>query len=139
VPQLLLLAVNNQTSAPLWLFFAFPLLAGILLICQQLLFHYVYDVELRAAAVEIVVFKRLVILSIPYGDIVRVERVSFMQAIFSFALGLVNRPFGQYFLVHRTRGLFRRILVTPSGSDEFYNTLMMRLSYLPTETHPSVK
>ena len=133
MPQLLLLAVNSPTSAPPWLFFAFFLLVGILLIFQQLLFHYIYDVQLGAADVEIVVFKRLVIFSIPYGDIVRVERVSFVQAIFSFALGLVNRPFGEYFLLHRTRGLFRRILVTPSGSDEFYNTLMMQLAHLPTE------
>ena len=133
MPQLLLLAVNNQTSAPLWLFFAFLLLAGILLACQQRLFHYIYDVQLGAAAVEIVVFKRLVVFSIPYEDIVRVERVSFVQAMFSFTLGLVNRPFAQYFIIHRTRGVFRRILVTPSGSDEFYDALMMKLGHLPTE------
>ena len=75
---------------------------------------------------------RGLLFSIPYGGILRVERVSFVQAIFSFALGLVNRPFGEYFLLHRTRGLLRRIVVTPSGSDEFYNTLMMKLGHLPT-------
>jgi hypothetical protein len=110
--------------ASLLLFFAFALLAGTLLVCQQLFCHYFYDVKLGAAAVEIVIFKRFVVFSVPYKEIARFERVSFVQAIFSFALGLVNRPFGEYILLHRTRGFFRRILVTPGRSDEFYKALL---------------
>jgi hypothetical protein len=108
----------------LLLFFAFALLAGILLVCQQLFCHYLYDVKLGAAAVEIVIFKRVVIFSVPYEEIARFERVSFVQGLFSFSLGLVNRPFGEYILIHRTRGLFRRILVSPVRPDEFYNALL---------------
>jgi len=130
LPPLLLLAAVNPPS---WLFPAIFLLVGAMLVYQKFLFQYVYDVRLGAAAVEIIIFKRLVILSIPYEEIVGVERVSFVQAIFSFALGLVNRPFGEYFLLRRTRGIFRRILVTPNRSDEFYNTLMKQLVHLPTE------
>ena len=127
MPQLLTLVANSTTSAPALFFFAIPLLAGIMFLCAQLLLHYIYDVRLGATAVEIVMFKWLVVFSIPYEDLAGVQRVSFVEAIFSFGLGFVNRPFGKFFILHRSRGLSRRILVTPSDSDTFYNKLMERM------------
>jgi hypothetical protein len=113
-------------STTLLFFFALALVAGSMLVSLQLFCPYFYDVKLGGAAVEIVIFKRFVVLRIPYDEIAAVERVSFMRAIFSFSLGLANRPFGEFILLHRTRGFFRRILVTPSRSDEFYDALLRR-------------
>jgi hypothetical protein len=114
---LLPLGVNNPMPASLLLFLAFAPLVGTVLLSEQLFGHYFYDVKLGVAAVEIVIFKRFVIFSVPYEEIARFERVSFVQGLFSFSLGLVNRPFGEYILIHRTRGLFRRILVSPGPCD----------------------
>ena len=109
---------------PLLVFF---LGAGALLVCQQLVFQYLYDVRLGAAAVEIVVFKRFVILSIPYEEIAECERISLLKAIFSFSRGFVNRPFTGFVLLHRKRDLLgRRILVTPSRPNEFCGQVIVR-------------
>ena len=114
---------------------AFALLAGALLVCQQLRFQYLYDVKLGAAAVEIVIFKRFVVLSIPYEEIAACERISVLKAIFSFSFGLVNRPFTGFVLLHRRRGFFRRrILVTPNCPNEFCNEVTARLQPRLTET-----
>jgi hypothetical protein len=43
--------------------------------------------------------------------------------VFSFAFPLVNRPFGQAFIIYRNRGIFRRILVTPGDPEAFWNKL----------------
>jgi hypothetical protein len=64
------------------------------------------DVRLGAAAVEIVIFKRFVVFSIPYEEIAAVETVSFVEAVFSFSLGLVNRPLGRLLLLHRSEACF---------------------------------
>ena len=50
-------------------FLVFFIGAGALLVCQQFFFQYLYDVKLGAEAVEIVIFKRFVIHSIPYEEI----------------------------------------------------------------------
>ena len=114
---------------------AFVLMAGALLVCQQLVFQYLYDVKLGAAAVEIVIFKRSVVSSIPYEEIAACERVSVLKAIFSFSFGLVNRPFIGFVLLHRRRGFFwRRILVTPSCPNEFCNEVTARLQRPLAET-----
>jgi hypothetical protein len=106
------------------LFLAFLAMAAIVLGCWQLFCHYLYDVKLGAAAVEIVIFKRFVTFAIPYDEITRFDKVSFWQAAFSAPFHLVNRPFGTHVLLHRTGGFFRRILVSPSHADEFCNALL---------------
>jgi hypothetical protein len=111
---------------PLLPFLVFFLGAAVLLVFQQFFFQYLYDVRLAAAAVEIAIFKRFVVFSIPYEEISAVETVSFVEAVFSFSLGLVNRPFGGLLLLHRKRGLFRRVLVSPSRSEEFRAEVIAR-------------
>jgi hypothetical protein len=119
---------------PLLPFLVFFLGAGTLLVCQQLFFQYLYDVKLGAAAVEIVIFRRFVILSIPYDEVAACERISVGKAIFSFSLGLVNRPFTGYVLLHRKRGFFlRRFLVTPNRPDEFCAEVIARARRQLTE------
>ena len=97
-------------------------LAVITLTC--LFYHYTYDVRLGSAGVELIVFKRFVVFSIPYGELGRVERGSIGNRMFSFAFSLVNRPCGKAFVLYRNRGfLLRRILVTPGDPDAFWNGL----------------
>jgi hypothetical protein len=122
-------------NPPLLPFLIFFVGAGTLLVCQQLFFQYVYDVRLGAAAVEIVIFKRFVVFSIPYEEIAACERISVLKAIFSFSFGLVNRPFTGFVLIHRRRGFFwRRILVTPNCPNEFCNEVIARARRLLTAT-----
>jgi hypothetical protein len=118
---------------PLLLFVAFFVAAAAFLGLVQLFYHYLYDVRLGATAVEIAVFKRFVIFSVPYEEIAAAEKLSFVEAAFTFSLGLLNRPFGGRVLLHRNRGFFRRILVTPSRSEEFRAEVIARARRRLTE------
>ena len=129
------MTVMNPSVLPFLVFF---LGAGALFVCQQLFFQHLYDVKLGAAAVEIVVFKRFVILSVRYEEIAKCERISLLKALFSFSSGFVNRPFTGFVLLHRKQGLFRRrILVTPSRPNEFCNEVIARSTGLPMERNDS--
>lgn len=125
---------GNLMHPPLLPFIAFFLMAAVFFGLVQLFCHYLYDVRLGAAAVEIVMFKRFVVFSIPYEEITAVETVSFVEAVFSFSLGLVNRPFGGLLLIHRKRGLNRRVLVSPSRSAEFRDEVLARARQRLAET-----
>ena len=126
VSPLSVVEVNSPMTTPLSFFLTLCSFASTLFVVWQLVLRYLYDVKLGTAAVEIVVFKRFVIFSIPYEEVATLQRISFVEAIFSFAFGLVNRPFGGYVLLHRNRGLFRKILVTPGRSDEFCSALLRK-------------
>jgi hypothetical protein len=44
------------------------------------------------------------------------------------ALHLMNRPFAQYVLVRRRRGVFRWVLITPDQPEEFVRTIREKIS-----------
>jgi hypothetical protein len=115
--------MSNQTTS-LLILLALLSMAAAVFGGQQLFCHYLFDVRLGSAAVEIVIFKRFVTFAIPYDEITRFDKVSFWEAAFSWGFNLVNRPFGTYVLLHRTRGFFRRIVVSPSRPDEFCDALI---------------
>ena len=92
----------------------------------QLLFHYLFDVRLGATAVEFVILKRFAVWAIPRDEIIRFDKVSFWEAAFSWGFNLVSRPFGPYVLLHRDRGLIRRVIVTPRDAEEFCNAFRLQ-------------
>jgi hypothetical protein len=114
--------MNNSTTASL-IFLAFiPVGVIVWFGGSQLFSHYLVEVRLGAAAVEIVIFKRFVAFTIPFDEITIF--FSFWEAAFSRSFNLVSRPFGPYVLLYRTRGFFRRVIVTPSDADEFCDALI---------------
>lgn len=109
----------------------FPVVVAVLVV-TQFLFQYVYDVGLGAAAVEIVIFKRFVVFSIPYEEIEACASVSRLEVTFILALVLVSRPFGGCVLLRRNRGFIRRIVVTPGRPEEFRAEVIARARRLLT-------
>jgi hypothetical protein len=113
--------MSHQSTA-LVIFLALLPVGAILVGCVQLFSHYLYDVRLGMDAVEFVLFKRFVTCTIPYGEITTFDKISLWQTA-GWNLNLANRPLGPFVLLHRTRGFFRRVVVTPRNADEFCNAL----------------
>ena len=115
--------MNNSTTASL-IFLALIPMGVIVFGGLQLFSRHLFEIRLGAAAVEVVLFKRFVAFAIPFDEITRFDKVSFWEAAFSWGFNLVSRPFGPYVLLYRARGIFRRVIVTPSDADEFCNALI---------------
>lgn len=112
--------MNHPNPAPL-IFLAMIPMGVVLFGGLQLFSHYLCEVRLGAAAVEFVILKRFVVWAIPRDEIMRFDKISFWEAAFTWAINLVNRPFGPYVLLHRDRGIFRKVIVTPRDADAFCN------------------
>jgi hypothetical protein len=117
--------MNHSNPAPL-IFLAMVPMAVVLFGGMQLFSHYLFEVRLGAAAVEFVILKRFVVWAIPRDEIIRFDKVSFWEGAFTPAFKAVNRPFGQYVLLHRDRGLIRRIIVSPKDADDFCNAFRLQ-------------
>jgi len=107
--------MNHSNPAP-FLFLAMVPMA----LSLQLFYHYLFDVRLGATAVEFVIFKRFVVWAIPRDEITRFDKLSFLETAFA-GFCFPSRPFGPYVLLHRDRGFFWRVIVTPRDADEFCN------------------
>jgi len=78
-------------------------------------------------AIEFVTFGNLRIWRASFEDISDIRPVSFAQSFLLPALHLMNRPFAQYVLVRRRRGVFRWVLITPDQPQELVRTIRDRI------------
>lgn len=69
-------------------------------------------------AIEFVMFGNLRVWRSSFKDISDIRSVSFARSFVLPALHLMNRPFAQYVLVRRRRGVFRWVLITPDQPQE---------------------
>ncbi len=69
-------------------------------------------------AIEFVMFGKLRVWRSYFADISDIRPVSFGTLFVYPALHLMNRPFGQYVLIFRRRGVFRWVLITPDQPEE---------------------
>src|SRR5271166_6625394 len=70
-------------------------------------------------SIEFVLFGKLRVWRSFFEDIREIRLVSFSEMQTGLAIGLMNRPFAQYVLVRRRRGIFRAVVITPDQPQEF--------------------
>jgi hypothetical protein len=70
-------------------------------------------------AIEFVMFGTLRVWHSSFEDISDIRLVSFVRLFVLPALHLMNKPFAQYVLVRRRRGVFRWVVITPDQPQEF--------------------
>ena len=87
-------------------------------------------------SIEFVMFGKLRIWKTAFEDIGDIQVISFVRALFLPALHLMNRPFAQYVLVRRRRGLFRWVLITPDQPQEFIRIVREKIQH-PIRTTPT--
>ena len=78
-------------------------------------------------AIEFVTFGTLRVWHASFEDISDIRLVSFARSFLLPALHLMNRPFAQYGLVRKRRGLFRWVLITPNQPQEFVRTIREKI------------
>jgi hypothetical protein len=106
--------MDHSNPAPVIFLAAIPMA-----LVLNFLYPYLCDVRLGATDVEFVMFKSIVVWAIPRDEIIRFDKVSFLEGAFAFHI--LSRIFGQGVLLTRDRGLIRRIVVTPKDAEGFCN------------------
>ena len=94
-------------------------LAGVSALAFQRLARFVITYRLTDRALSISIFG-VAVLRIAYTDIVEVRRVGALESLVpSTATRFGNRIFGEILLIRKSRGLIRKIMVTPDEPTAF--------------------
>jgi hypothetical protein len=93
-------------------------LATIVLGASQFLGPRCGQYRLSDDAIEFVMFGALRVWRSSFTDISDIRQISFGTLFVYPALHLMNRPFGQYVLISRRRGVFRWVTITPDHPEE---------------------
>jgi hypothetical protein len=109
------------------------ILAGLALLvivfgASQIVGPYCGKYRITDDAIEFVMFGNLRVWRSSFGDISDIRLVSFARALVLPALHLMNKPFAQYVLVRKRRGVFRWVLITPDQPAEFVRTIREKIS-----------
>jgi hypothetical protein len=78
-------------------------------------------------AIEFVICGNFRVWRSSFEDISDIRLVSFARSFMLPALHLMNRPFAQYVLVRRRRGMFRWVLITPDQPQELVRSIREKM------------
>jgi|GEM_PF-4383785 hypothetical protein len=112
------------------------ILAGFALIiivfgASQIVGPYCVKYRITDDSIEFVMFRNLRVWRISFEDIADIRLVSFARSFIIPALHLMNRPFAQYVLVRRRRGVFRAVLITPDQPRELVRLVREKIANAP--------
>ncbi|MGO9134505.1 MAG: hypothetical protein ACLP8A_10730 [Methylovirgula sp.] len=83
-----------------------------------------YDYRINGEAIEVRLFHRLPICRVPIADISEVSKTSWRQlGMDTVALRFGNRVFGPCVLIQKSKGKFRRVVITPADADAFIDAV----------------
>jgi hypothetical protein len=92
---------------------------------------WLYDCRVQGQSIEIVLFRKVPIYRLRLTHVASVAKVTRRELAIKAAqgatLGLGNRPFGEFVLVTKRKGPFRRIVLTPPDAEAFVNEAKSQL------------
>lgn len=107
---------------------AAAVVAALVVIVAIAALPWLYDCRVQGQNIEIVLFRILPIYRLRLTNVASVAKLSRKElAIKGSTLGLGNRPFGEFVLVTKRKGPFRRLVLTPADADAFINEVRSRL------------
>ncbi len=107
---------------------AAAVVAALVVIVAVAALPWLYDCRVQGKSIEIVLFRMLPIYRLRLANVASVAKLSRKElAIKGATLGLGNRPFGEFVLVTKRKGPFRRLVLTPADADAFVNEVRSRL------------
>jgi hypothetical protein len=105
--------------------FTIIVLIGIIVIIKWGLAPYIYDIRAGKDKMEFLLFTYFCIYTLPYSNIVRVQKVRVKRFKYINALDWSNRYSKDKFLVEKKNGIFtRRILITPEDAEQLKQALV---------------
>lgn len=118
-------------SADVVITLAAAVVAALVVIGAIAALPWLYDCRVQGQSIDIVLFRKLPIYRLRLTNVASVAKVSRKELAIKGAqggtLGLGNRPFGDYVLVTKRKGPFRRIVLTPVDADEFVEEVSSRM------------
>jgi len=81
-------------------------------------------------SVEFVMFRTVPVWKSFFDDISDVRIISFAELLITPSFHLMNRPFGQYVLVRKRRGIFRAVVITPDNPKEFVKLVQQKIRHV---------
>jgi hypothetical protein len=102
-------------------------LVTIVLGFSQIVGPYCGKYRITDNTIEFVICGHLRVWRCSFEDISGIQLVSFALAFILPALHLMNRPFAQYVLVRRRRGMFRWVLITPEQPQELVRRIQEKM------------
>ena len=102
-------------------------LLGIVFGFSQIAGPYCGKYRVTDNSLEFVMFGNLRVWRTPFEDVSDIQLISFARSFVIPALHLMSRPFAQYVLVRRRRGVFRNVLITPDQPQEFVRIVRQRI------------
>ncbi len=104
-------------------FIVFALLAGFFYVFTP--HRFIYDYRLTETAVEVALFGRFPLVTIPFVEITGIERVGRFPISALSSFGFLNRPFHPGVVIQKNGPFFvvlpSRIYLTPKNRDRFYD------------------
>ena len=94
---------------------------------SQLAGPYFGKYKITDSSIEFVMFGKLRVWRSSFEDITEIQLVSFARSMILPSLHLMNRPFGQFVLVRRRRGMFKAVLISPDQPQEFVRIVRQKI------------
>jgi hypothetical protein len=107
-------------------------LVAIVLSASQILGPRCGKYRISDDSIEFMMFGKLRVWRCSFEEISEIRPISFARSFIIPALHLMNRPFAQYVLVRKRRGVFRAVLITPDQPEEFVQIVRQKTE---TVTH----
>jgi hypothetical protein len=78
-------------------------------------------------SIEYTMFGNFRVWKSSFDDISDIQIISFPRLWVTPSLRLMNRPFAQYVLIRKRRGIFRAVVITPDNPEEFVRLIQQRI------------
>lgn len=90
--------------------------------------YLLYDYAIEADGIRTRIFG-ITVSTIAIADITSVSKISWFEVVLCpIVLKLGNRPFAPGVLIRKSRGIFRKVIITPQNPDGFIEGLRRTLS-----------
>jgi hypothetical protein len=93
---------------------------------QQLVGPRIGKYRITDTSIQFILFGNLPVWKSSFDDILDIQSISFGRMLIAPSLHLMNRPFAQYVLVRKRRGLFRTAVITPDDAEKFVNLVRQK-------------
>jgi hypothetical protein len=108
---------------------AIPVLLAIVLGGQQLVGPRIGKYRITDTSIQFILFGNLPVWTSSFDDILEIRSISFSRMLIAPSLHLMNRPFAQYVLVRKRRGIFRTVVITPDDAGKFVKLVQQKTGH----------
>jgi hypothetical protein len=96
---------------------------------QQLVGPRIGKYRITDTSIQFILFGNWPVWNSSFDDILDIQSISFGRMLIAPSLHLMNRPFAQYVLVRKRRGIFRTVVITPDDAGKFVKLVQQKTGH----------